>query len=89
MLAELGTQITNIYAWSCCGVSCVRHSPDCHVEDVAAHWGGHRHVAEALPGHNDAGDEVGDGGARRQECQAHHLRTEEVLFFNFVSGVEH
>ena len=38
--------------------------PDCHIEDVAANWGGDGHVTKALPGHNNAGDEVGDGGAR-------------------------
>ena len=53
--------------------------PDCHIEDVAANRGGDGHVTKALPGHNNAGDEVGDGGARRQECQAHHLRAEESI----------
>lgn len=47
--------------------------PDCHIEDVAANRGGDGHVTEALPGHNNAGDEVRDGGARCQEGEAHHL----------------
>ncbi len=50
--------------------------PDGDVEDVGSDGGRHGHVAEALPGHDDAGDQVGDGGAGGQESQAHHLREE-------------
>ena len=50
--------------------------PDGDVENVGSDGGGDGHVAEALPGHDDARDEVGDGGARRQERQTHHLNKE-------------
>ena len=43
------------------------------VEDVAADRAGHGHVAQALPGHDDAGDEVGDGRPRGQDGQPHDL----------------
>ena len=59
------------------------HLPDCHVENVAPHWGGHRHVAESFPGHDDAGDQVGDRCAGSQEGQAHDLEPSETeTFFN-------
>ena len=48
--------------------------PDGDVENVGSDRGRDGHVAEALPGHDDARDEVGDGGARRQERQTHHLK---------------
>ena len=50
-------------------------SPDCDVEDVASDRGGDCHVTEALPGDDDGGDQVGDGGARGEEGQPHHLQT--------------
>ena len=49
------------------------NSPDSHIEDVAAHRRRDGHVPEPLPGHDDAGDEVRDGGAGCQEGEAHHL----------------
>jgi hypothetical protein len=55
--------------------------PDGHVKDVRADRGGDGHVAEALPGHDDARDQVRDGGAGSQEGQAHHLRIEAVTVF--------
>lgn len=39
------------------------YSPNSDVKDVAAHRTGHSHVPQALPGHDDTGDEVRDGGA--------------------------
>ena len=47
--------------------------PNCHIKDVAADRAGDGHVSETLPGHDDTGDEVRYGGARRQESQTHHL----------------
>ena len=48
--------------------------PNSDVENIGADRGGYGHVAEALPRDDDARDEVGDGGAGRQERQAHHLQ---------------
>ena len=48
--------------------------PYSDVEDVAAHAGGDGHVPEPLPSHDNAGDQVGDGGASSQEGQPHHLQ---------------
>lgn len=50
-----------------------QHSPTCHVEEIATDGGGDGHVPEALPGHDDGGDEIRDRRARRQDRQAHHL----------------
>jgi len=47
--------------------------PNGDIKYVASDRGGDRHVPEALPCYDDGGDEVGDGGARRQEGQPHHL----------------
>ena len=47
--------------------------PNSDVENIGADRGGYGHVAEALPRDDDARDEVGDGGAGRQEGQPHHL----------------
>lgn len=44
-----------------------------HVEYVAAHRTGYGHVAESLACHNHRGNQVRNGGARRQEGQTHDL----------------
>lgn len=46
-------------------------SPYSDVEDVAAHRAGHGHVSQTFPGHDHAGDQVGDGRPRREDGQAH------------------
>ena len=48
-------------------------SPDGDVEDVAAHGAGHGHVPQTFTGHDDAGDQVGDGRPGCQDGQAHYL----------------
>ena len=48
--------------------------PDGDVEDVAADAARDRHVAEPLPRHDHASDQVRDARSGRQERQAHHLR---------------
>ena len=47
--------------------------PDGDVEDVGAHGAGDGHVSQPLAGHDDAGDEVGDGRPSRQDGQPHDL----------------
>ena len=47
--------------------------PDSDVEYVAADGGGDGHVAEPLPCHDHAGDEVRYRGSSSQEGQPHHL----------------
>ena len=47
--------------------------PDSDVEYVAADAAGDGHVTESFPGHDNAGDKVGDAGAGRQEGQPRHL----------------
>lgn len=43
------------------------------VKDVRADRAGHRHVPETFPGHDDAGDEIRDGGSSCQDRQTHDL----------------
>lgn len=52
----------------------VEYWPTGDVEEVTAHRGGDGHVPKALPGHDDGGDEVRDGGAGCQDGQPHHLQ---------------
>ncbi len=64
--------------------------PDADVEEVGSDGGGHGHVAEALPGHDDARDQVGDGRARGQEREPHHLREgEERISRHNANDSEH
>lgn len=72
MLADGSFKVILISWCSLVKESC-SHSPYGDVEDVAAHWAGHSHVPQTFPGHNHAGDQVGDGRASCQDGQAHDL----------------
>ena len=54
--------------------------PDCDVENVGAHGGGDGHVAFALFGHQNTGNEIGHGGTGRQEGKSHHLKSISVPY---------
>ena len=54
--------------------------PNSDVEYVAADGGGDGHVAEPLPCHDDAGDEVRYRGSSSQEGQPHYLN---IFSYNF------
>lgn len=47
--------------------------PHGDIEDVGADRAGHGHVSETFPGHDDAGDEIRDGGSGRQDGEPHDL----------------
>ena len=48
------------------------HIPDGDVENVGADGGGDGHVAFALFGHQNTGNEIGHGGTGRQEGEPHY-----------------
>lgn len=47
--------------------------PYSDVEDVGADRAGNSHVSETFTGHDDAGDEIWDGGSSCQDRQSHDL----------------
>ena len=56
------------------------HIPDGDVENVGADGGGDGHVAFALFGHQNTGNEIGYGGTGRQEGKSHHLKSISVPY---------
>ena len=56
------------------------HIPDGDVENVGADGGGDGHVAFALFGHQNTGNEIGHGGTGRQEGKSHHLKSISVPY---------
>lgn len=62
------------------------HSPHGDIKYVTAHRAWHSHVSQAFPSDDHAGDEVGNGRACGQDCQAHDLLRDPYCFTNLVKA---
>ena len=51
--------------------------PDADVEEVGAEGAGYGHVAQSLPGHDDASDQIGHACSSCNQREAHDLKERE------------
>ncbi|KAF2973939.1 hypothetical protein EK904_001798 [Melospiza melodia maxima] len=73
-----GTEEMQLLAWPW-------YSPNSDVEDVAAHRAGHSHVPQALPGHDDTGDECRKSDHIDASTEPRSIFLSSVLLFWMLS----